>query len=315
MKAKIKSVYGVFPSKVIQNNDFVTKYGLDTSDEWIKSRTGISQRYICKKNEDIVYLATNAAKGAIKKANINVNDIELILVSTSTSPYSGFPSLACLVQKELKMNHCPAFDINAACTGFSYAITIAQQFIENQQYKNILVISADTLSDLIDWTDRRTCILFGDAAGAVILQATSNKNSGILFSEIKADGQQANILTGDKKHHIHMDGQRVFKTAINYCLPAIKNALNKTGLNLKNIKYIIPHQANQRILDQIKLKLKLSDTQLISSITNYGNTSSATIPTTLNLLDQKNQLQKDDILMLIGFGSGFTWGINIIKWS
>ena len=312
-KSKIISVASEVPSKKIHNNDF-TKMGLDTNDEWIRSRTGIETRYICdqEKNESILSLSSNAAQRAILKAKLSPNDIDMVIAATSTPPESAFPSLAARVQAECQIKMGPAFDISAACSGFNYALFTAEQFIATSQAKHILIVAADELSKLIDWKDRSTCVLFGDAATAVIV--SQSEEQGILYSKIYANGKQAHILTGDTKNKISMDGKQVFKNVLNVSLPAINEALAHCKLTLDDITFVIPHQANQRIMDKLKEKLNLKNSQLISIINKYGNTSAASIPLALDKSLEKNKIKKNDILLMIGFGAGFTWGLNLVKW-
>ncbi|MEK9658011.1 MAG: beta-ketoacyl-ACP synthase III [bacterium] len=312
MKTKILSIGGALPQKTLTNNDFI-KLGLETSDEWITTRTGIKKRHICSNSNEIIQISTKACEQAIKNSPLTNKDIDLMIVATSTAPYSGFPSLACHLQNNLQLNPIPAFDISAACTGFNYALTIGQQFIENNTAKNVLIVAADALSSLVDWKDRSTCILFGDAAAAVIL--SQSKEQKILYSKLFSNGSDTGILTGDKENKIKMKGKQVFKNAVQYCISTIEECLEKTKLTIESFTHIIPHQANQRILDQLKLKLSIHDDQLISTVANYGNTSAASIPYALYELHKKNNLKKGDKIMMIGFGAGFTWGINLVEWS
>ena len=311
-KSGIIGIGHFLPKKVVTNNDFVAK-GLDTSDEWIQSRTGIKERRILDDNQNTSDLASEAAKKAIQCANINTDEIGLIIVATSTADYGGFPSVACQVQHTLGLKNIPAFDVSAACTGFSYALTVAQQFIENNTVKTALVIGADALSKIIDWTDRNTSILFGDGAGAIVLSKTE-KSKGLFHSELFADGSEAEILRIDN-NTIEMEGRAVFKSAVKNVVPSIEAAINKAGLKNEDIDFLIPHQANIRIINQMRDRLELQDDKVVTNLDMYGNTSAASIPIALSEAYEHKRISAGDTLMLVGFGAGFTWGINILEWE
>ncbi len=300
------------PEKIITNEDLVAQ-GLDTSDDWIQSRTGIRERRIISEEENTSTLALEAARKAIQSAGIDTSTIGLVVVATSTSDYGGFPSVACQVQHALGLPNIPAFDISAACTGFNYALTTAQQYIENNMVKTALVIGADALSKIMDWTDRNTCILFGDGAGAVVLSQTE-KSKGIHYAELFSDGSQAEILKIDNER-IEMEGRAVFKVAVKNVVPSISEAILKAGLKNEDIDFLIPHQANIRIIKQMSDRLGLSDDKVVTNLEKYGNTSAASIPIALSEAFEKKRISSGDTLVLVGFGAGFTWGINILEWE
>jgi len=297
------------PKKVVLNKEFVT-WGLDTSEEWILERTGIRERHICEDNETTSDLAFYAAQDALKKAALKPEQIDLVIVATSTPDFDGFPSVACQIQSRLGLRPIPAFDLSAACSGFSYALSVANQFIQTGTATHALVIGADALSKIVDWQDRGTCILFGDAAGAVILGPS--ETGGILYSRLYSDGKEAKILYVENKK-IKMEGKAVFKTAINAVLPAIEEALQKTNLKPEDISYFIPHQANKRIIEKIRDHFNFPSAKTLSNIETLGNTSAASIPTVL--AECADHFKSGDILLLVGFGAGFTWGVTILIWE
>ena len=325
----IRSLGTFLPDSVVTNHDFQSKFGLDTNHEWILTRTGISERRIAKDYETSAYMGAKAAEKAIESANLSPNDIDLILVATTSPDHSSFPSTACLIQHKLNMKHVGAMDISAACTGFIYALTTAHQFLQSDQYSNILVIGVDSLSKLVNWKDRSTCILFGDGAGAAIVSKTS-QNKGIIYSQLHADGSKGPILQipeggtqapfndqtlNNNKHTIYMDGRQVMKVAIQSIIPSIKDALKNAKLSINDIDYFIPHQANIRIIDQCTDKLGFKPEQVLKSIQHYGNTSAASIPLTLYDYVESGTIKDGHTLLLAGFGAGFTWGVTILKWS
>jgi len=314
------------PDKVLTNFDLEKM--VDTSDEWIQTRTGISKRRIISDNINVSDLAVEAAREALLNGNLNIADIDLIILSTC-SPEMVMPSTACLVQQKLGAKTMPAFDISAGCTGFIYAITVGTQFIETGLYKKILIIGADALSRYIDWTDRNTCVLFGDGAGAIVLGEVE-EGYGILSNYLAASGAGANLLqipaggsrvpatenSYEKKLHcVNMNGNEVFKFAVRALPQAAKAALKKANLTIDDVSYVIPHQANTRILEAAARKLKINSDKIISNIDKFGNTSTASIPIALDELAKAHRIKVGDILLLVGFGAGLTWGANVIKWS
>lgn len=317
------------PEKILTNEDFV-KMGLDTTNDWIVERTGIHTRHIVDENTTTSDLAAKAAEAAIANAKIDLEEIDLIIVGTSSPDYIGFPSVACLVQKKLGIKNCAAFDVTAACTGFSLALTTAVQYMKGGLAKKALVIGAETFSRYLDFTDRSTCILFGDGAGAVVLGEVA-EGYGILSCELHADGNNEDILRiegtcGSQRNMaelhikterplIYMNGRAVFKAAMNVIVPCVYHALGKVDMEPKDLDWLIPHQANWRLIDFLRQKLNMQEDQVVINVHKYGNTSGATIPIALAEIAEEEKLQDGQIIALAGFGGGFTWGVNIIKWG
>lgn len=316
--AKIIGIGGYLPQNILTNYDL--EKIVETSNEWIVSRTGIKTRHIANiNNENTSTLAYEAAKQAIAHAQINNQEINLILVATSSGDYV-FPAVACLVQNMLAIPGVPAYDISAACSGFVYALATANAYIRSGQFKTILVIGADTVSRFIDYTDKRTCILFGDGAGAVILQASTEE--GVIATNIKADGSYTDILACKgqinngkiyNKPYIDMDGQAVFKLAVKSILTMVEEILSNTGYNLDNIDLFIFHQANLRILEHIASNLKIPLNKLAITVDKHANTSSASIPLALNDCITNNKLKKGQLILMLAMGGGFTWGASLIR--
>lgn len=313
------------PKKIITNKDLENI--VDTSDEWITARTGIKSRFVVtdETNSDLAY---NASLTAIERAGISKDDIGAIIVATS-APDMIFPSTACMVQNKLKIDNCAAFDVSAACTGFVYALSIASGFFHQIEKKYLLLIGTDVLTKMVDWKDRSTCILFGDGAGALILEQV-DKNYGIIENHLSSDGSGWDILyipaggttmpatsntVENRMHYIKMNGREVFKFAVNSIVDTTNILINKANVSLNDIKYIIPHQANKRIIKSAAAKLNITDKKLLCNIENYGNTSNASIPLVLDELVTEKKLKKDDLIITIGFGAGLTWGGNLIRWS
>ena len=314
------------PPKVLTNHDFVSM-GLDTSDDWVFSRTGISERRVAEKGVATSDLAYAAAVSTIKSSGKTVSDIDAIIVATSTPDYTAFPSTACVLQKKLGLSSGFCFDIAAACTGFNYAFTTGVQYIQNKFCKTILVVAADCLSRLLNWEDRGTCVLFGDGAGAVVLSEVS-EGYGILASSLHSNGEYADLLkvpsggslnpmTLDalnlKENTIVMDGKSVFKLAVHVLVESVQDTLVKAHLSTRDINYFIPHQANSRIIEYACEKLNLPAERSLLTLNKYGNTSAASIPITLS--ENAHRFKKGDIIVFSGFGSGFTWGTSVIRWG
>lgn len=313
------------PEKKLTNFDL--EKIMDTSDEWIKTRTGVSERRICDENIATSDLATNAALNAIKNANLSAEDIDLIIVATVT-PDMAFPSTACLVQANIGAKKAAAFDIEAACSGFIYGLTIGKSLIESNMYKNVLVIGAETLSKIVDYNDRSTAILFGDGAGAAILGEV--KEGGILSTYLGADGINGEYLTlpaggsrtpssietvNNKLHYVKMAGNDVFKFAVRVMEDSSVKAVEMAGLKLEDVNYLVPHQANIRIIEASAKRLKLPMDKVYVNIDKYGNMSAASIPVALDEACAKNKIKKGDNIVIVGFGGGLTWGSSLIKWS
>ena len=316
--AKIISTGSYLPSKILTNFDLEKM--VETSDEWITERTGIKQRHIAAENELTSDLAFKAAQNAITSANINKDDIELIVFATTT-PDKTFPSSATILQNKLGISSkCFAFDVQAVCCGFIYALNIANNFIKTGQVKTALVIGAETISRIVDWTDRNTCVLFGDGAGAVILQATE-EDKGILNCKMHSDGQYGPLLDtsggvslNQKSGLIHMEGREIFKLAVNKMSDCVFENLQECGLTADDISLLVPHQANKRIIDGVGRKLGLPEEKVILTVHNHANTSAASVPLALDYALKNNKIKDNDIIVLEALGGGLTWGSIIIKW-
>ena len=305
------------PKKILTNNDLSKK--LDTSDEWIKSITGIRQRHIAYKNQLNSDLGYEAAKKAIINAKIKISDIDLIIVATST-PDHTFPSTATKVQAKLGIKKGFAFDIQAACSGFIYAMSVADNYILNNQATNALVIGSEIFSRILDWNDRSTCVLFGDGAGAIVL-SKKKRNSGIISTELYSDGRFYDLLYVDggvasnqKAGQIKMKGREVFRHAVEKLSECIKLSLKKNNLIKDNIDWIIPHQANKRIMDMTAKKLDISKNKVLITVDRYANTSSASIPLTLDYALSKKIVKRGQIIVFEAIGGGLTWGCSILKY-
>ena len=323
---ELLSVAKALPSQEVSNEDLV-KRGLDTSDEWIFQRTGIKSRFIASGDESTSSLATKASKQALENAHVSPKDIDLIVLATASADYPGFPAVACQVQEALGCHQALAFDITAACSGFNFALDVAQKYIETGSAKHVLVIAADCLSKLVNWKDRGTCVLFGDGAGAVVLAASEKQQC--LASLLGSNGAYADILkvgfeskqpkeafdygVVESETRILMDGRSVFKVAIETMVPAIESILAKAKLRSSDIKKVVLHQANQRILSQLQQKCGFSDDQMVSVVHQYGNMSAASVP--VALADTVMDLNPGDKVLCGGFGAGFTWALHIIEWS
>ncbi len=313
--SKIIGVGSFLPKKVLTNEDL--EKTLDTTDEWIISRTGIKERRIVGPDELTSDLAFEAAKNAINNAKINANEIDLIIVATTT-PDKIFPSVACNVQTKLGIKNCPAFDIQAVCSGFIYALSVADNFIKTNSAKNILVIGADSMSKITDYSDRSNAILWGDGAGAIVLSASNVK--GILSTHIHADGQYEKLLHVPKKdiknkihEKIEMQGSQVFKIAVNTLDRIVDEALTVNKLKKADIDWLVPHQANIRILEATAKKLEMSMDKVIVTIDRHGNTSAASIPLALDEGLKNNKIKPGHLLLMEAFGGGFTWGTALIR--
>ena len=312
--SKIIGVGSYLPKNVLTNKDL--EESLDTTDEWITSRTGIKQRHIVSKNEATSDLALEASLMAITDSGIDKDDIDLIIVATTT-PDKVFPSTACILQAKLKINECPAFDIQAVCSGFIYALSIADNFIKTNSAKNILVVGADSMSKITDYKDRSNAILWGDGAGAVILSASDNL--GILSTHIHSDGKFENLLHVPKKNDsslgdtIEMQGSQVFKMAVNTLDKIVDETLLANNLQKKDIDWLVPHQANIRILEATARKLDMDMSKVIVTIDKHGNTSAASIPLALDQGVKENKIKPGNLILMEAFGGGFTWGSALIR--
>ena len=306
------------PKKILTNNDLSKK--LDTTDEWIKTRTGINQRYISDKKQLNSDLGFEAAKKAIKNSKIKTSDIDLIILATST-PDHTFPSTATKIQGKLGIKKGFAFDIQAACSGFIYAMSVADNFLLNNQASNALVIGSEIFSRILDWNDRSTCVLFGDGAGAIILSKKKKMNSGIISTELYSDGRFYDLLyvnggvaSNQKAGHIKMKGREVFKHAVKKLVSCIQFNLKKNKLKKEDIDWIIPHQANKRIMDMTAIKLGVPKSKLLVTVDQYANTSTASIPLTLDYALSNKIIKRGQIIVFEAIGGGLTWGCSILKY-
>jgi 3-oxoacyl-[acyl-carrier-protein] synthase-3 len=314
--SKIIGVGSYLPKKVLTNKDL--EKSLDTTDEWITSRTGIKQRHIVSPGQHTSDLAFEAARKAISNSNINTDEIDLIIVATTT-PDKIFPSTACNVQTKLGIKNCPAFDIQAVCSGFIYALSVADKFIKTKSAKNILIIGADSMSKITDYTDRSNAILWGDGAGAVVL--SSSDQQGILSTHIYADGKYEELLHVPKKNvenkiqqTIEMQGSQVFKIAVNTLDKIVDETLIANQLKKEDIDWLVPHQANIRILEATAKKLQMGMDKVIVTIDRHGNTSAASIPLALDDGIQGGKIKPGHLLLMEAFGGGFTWGSALIRY-
>lgn len=325
MKAKIIGTGSCVPKKVVTNDDLAKI--VDTSDAWIRERTGIEERRVTDENTSTSDLALEAGKRALIAAKIDSKQIDLIIGATCT-PDVFFPSVACILQNKLGAVNAAAFDLSAACSGFNYSLATAASFIESGAYKTILVVGADTLTKYVDWTDRNTCVLFGDGAGAVVLQAT-NEDCGVMGSYLKSKGESGNLDSflflsrggsfdpESKKgwHFIRMEGKEVFKFAVKALEESLLEITKLGGIKFDDVDLFIPHQANIRIIDHVIKKFNLPKEKVYVNLQKYGNTSAASIPIALDEAVAQNRIKKGDIIVLSGFGAGLTYGANLVKWG
>lgn len=321
MNAKIIGTGCQLPAYVADNNYLATL--VETSDEWIAERTGIRKRHLVRE-ETTTSMAADAAKKALADSGLQAEDIELLIVAT-ISPDTETPSTACRVQAEIGASRAVAFDINAACSGFLYALHVADAFIKSGVYKNALLIGAETLSRLVDWTDRSTCILFGDGAGAAVVQAS--EEGGVLSRSVGSDGSRWEVLScmgrpnrnpicerGGVPGYLHMDGQEVFKFAVKTVPACVEDVLQKAGISADEVKYFVLHQANSRIIQSAAKRLGQPKEKFPMNLDRCGNTSAASLPILLAQMNGKGMLEKGDKLVLSGFGAGLTWGACLMEW-
>jgi 3-oxoacyl-[acyl-carrier-protein] synthase III len=316
--SKIAGTGSYLPEKTLTNKDLEAM--VETNDQWITDRTGIKKRHIVADDETTTDLAFFAAEKAIEAAGINNDDIDLIIVATTT-PTRIFPSTAALVQEKLKIAGCPAFDIQAVCTGFVYALTVADKFIKSGTVKNALIIGAESLSRIVDWTDRNTCVLFGDGAGAVVLQASNEP--GILSTHIHCDGKYNQLLTvptgpgsieSEAAQFIEMRGNDVFKVAVKTLSSIVDETLKSNNMAKTDVDWLIPHQANIRIIAATAKKLSMSMDHVVVTVDEHGNTSAASIPLALDTAVRDGRIKRGETLLLEAFGGGFTWGSALLKY-
>jgi 3-oxoacyl-[acyl-carrier-protein] synthase III len=321
----ITGVGSYVPAQILTNADLEKM--VDTTDDWITSRTGIKERRLAAKDEYTSDLAAAAATRAMKQAGVTADQIDLIIVATIT-PDMPFPCTACLVQRKLGAHRAAAFDLEAACSGFIYALEIAQQFIMSRTYDAVLVIGAEKLSTIVDWKDRNTCVLFGDGAGAAVLQNRPNAH-GLLTAVMGADGTKSDLLympgggsrcparpesVQTRQHYLQMNGKETFKNAVQAMQTAAEEALSRCELDISQINCIIPHQANRRIIDAVGERLGARPEQLFVNVNKYGNTSAASVAIALDEAVATGRVQRGDLVLLVVFGAGLTWGAAVVEW-
>ncbi len=321
-RSQIAGCGSYLPARCLTNAELAKQ--VDTSDEWIVARTGIRQRHIAADGEFTSDLATKAAQQALANSGIAIEDVDLIVLATAT-PDQTFPATAAQVQKKLGMHHGAAFDVQAVCTGFVYALSVADNFVKAGQADCALVIGAETFSRILDWEDRGTCVLFGDGAGAVILRAGdgdgSNKDRGVLSTHLHSDGRYHDMLyvdggpsTTGLAGHLRMEGREVFKHAVINLAEAVDEALEQNGVSPENIDWFVPHQANKRIIDAMARKLSLDESRVVNTIDRHANTSAASIPLALAEAAGDGRIKPGDLVLIEAMGGGFTWGSGLIRW-
>ena len=330
MRAIITGVGHFAPENKLTNKDI--EQMVDTNDEWITTRTGIKERRILGKGKGTSFMAVKAAEIILSQRNISADELDLIIVATVT-PDMPVPSTAALVQKELKTSNCWGFDLNGGCTGFVYALSIASQFVENGKHQKVMVIGADKMSAIVDYEDRNTCVLFGDAAGAVLIEPSNDNlgdNLGIRDFILHMDGSGYSALyvnaggslepasqetVSKRKHFVKQDGKAVFKRAVKDMADVSIQIMEKNNLTGKDIRFLIPHQANFRIIDAVAKKMNLDEDHVVVNIGKYGNTTAATIPLAMSEAYQDGLIKKGDWIVISAFGAGYTWGSCLIKWA
>ena len=321
----ITGVGSYVPVKILTNAHLEKM--VDTSDEWITTRTGIKSRRQAARDEFTSDMAAHAAQRAMKKAGVTADQIDLIIVATIT-PDMPFPATACIVQQKIGARRAAAFDLEAACSGFIYGLEVGQQFIMSRTYDTVLVIGAEKLSSIVDWKDRNTCVLFGDGAGAAVLQSRPNSH-GLLTAVMGADGSKGSLLhmpgggsrcpasadsVAARLHYLRMDGRETFKSAVQAMYHAAQEALRRCELDISKIKCVIPHQANRRIIDAVGKRLGATPEQLFINLDRYGNTSAASVAIALDEAVSSGKIQRGDLILMMVFGAGLTWGAAVIEW-
>ncbi|WP_421760239.1 beta-ketoacyl-ACP synthase III [Devosia sp.] len=319
-KTIIRSVGAYLPARILTNEELAKT--VDTSDEWIVQRTGIRQRHIAAEGENTSDLAAAAGRRAMENAGLEIGDIDLIVCATTT-PDMTFPATAAIVQQKLGMHHGAAFDIQAVCSGFVYAVGTADSFLKNGMGKRALVIGAETASRLLDWNDRTTCVLFGDGAGAVVMEMgkPSEPERGVLATALRSDGHFWNKLYTDggpsstqSMGHVRMEGKEVFKHAVGMITDVVYKVLEDTGHTIEDLDWFVPHQANKRIIDGAGVKLGLPPEKVVITVDRHANTSAASVPLALNTAVADGRIKRGDLVMIEAMGGGFTWGASLIRW-
>ena len=322
IRSQVKGIGSALPKRVLTNAELAEK--VETSDEWIVQRTGIRQRYIADETETTASLGEAAARAALADAKLTPDDIDLIVLATST-PNNTFPATAVEIQNRLGMRHGFAFDIQAVCSGFVYAVSVADLHIRGGMAKRVLVIGAETFSRILDWTDRTTCVLFGDGAGAIVLEAGEgagdNADTGVLASALRSDGSHKDKLFVDggpsttrTVGHLRMEGREVFKHAVGMITDVVVATLDAGGITSDDLDWFVPHQANLRIIDASAKKLGVAPEKVVATVGLHGNTSAASVPLALSVAVADGRIKRGDLVMLEAMGGGFTWGAVLIRW-
>ena len=326
--ASFKSIGAYVPQKVLTNEDLEKM--VETTDEWILKRTGIKERHIAEADEVTSDMGVKAAILAIERADIAKEEIDLVLCATVTPDYFNMPSTACIISDKLGIKNVQAFDISAACSGFVYALSVAKAFIESGMKKNILIIGAEKFSSIVDYTDRSTCILFGDGAGAAVISATNNKEEAFIDLHASADGSYADFLVtpapgsinpvsqrviDEGLHYVQMKGNETFKLAVKTLTKDVKDILKKNKIDASDIPHFIPHQANYRIIKAVGDALKMNEKQVVVTVGKYGNTSAASIPMAINDIWESGRLQNGELMLLDTFGGGLTWASALLPFA
>lgn len=322
LRSVVRGVGAYLPEKILTNKELAEL--VNTSDEWIVQRTGIQERHIAAKDETTSMLGAHAARAALAEAELKAEDIDLIILATSTPDWT-FPSTATQIQAELGVHQGVAFDLQAVCSGFVFALATADKFLRSGSHKRGLVIGAETFSRIIDWTDRTTCVLFGDGAGAVVVEASDSTGDrherGILTTHLRSDGRHRSKLHVDggpsatqTVGHLRMEGKEVFRFAVGQVTDVVKDAFAATGLTADDLNWFVPHQANQRIIDMSAHKLGIAPEKVIATVHLHGNTSAASVPLALSVARQDGRIKNGDLVMLEAVGGGFTWGSALVRW-
>jgi 3-oxoacyl-[acyl-carrier-protein] synthase III len=322
LRSCVRGVGAALPARVVTNDELSRK--VDTSDEWIRQRSGILQRYVAGEGETTATLATGAAEAALRHADLSAEDIDLIVVATATPDYT-FPAVATQVQTNLGVSHGVAFDVQAVCSGFVFAVTTADKFLRSGSHKRALVIGAETFSRILDWTDRTTCVLFGDGAGAIVLEARKSDGAfaspGVIASRLRSDGRHRMKLyvdggpsTTGTAGHLRMEGKEVFRHAVGMVTDVIQGCLDDVGCDARAIDWFVPHQANRRIIDASADKLGIPREKVVVTVDRHANTSAASIPLALDVAVMDGRIKRGDLVMIEAMGGGFTWGAALIRW-
>lgn len=328
MYASLKSIGSYIPPKCMTNKDFEKM--VDTSDEWIVQRTGIKERYIADESQSTSDLAVEASKIAIQRAKISKDEVDAIILATITPDFFCMPSTACVVADKLGIKNVMAFDISAACSGFVYALNIAKSFVESKMKKNVLIIGAEKLSSIVDYTDRTTCVLFGDGAGAAIISATNDKDKAIIDVKTSSDGTYQDFLITpgggsvnpcstkvieERLQFLKMKGNETFKLAVNTLTNDVKEILKENNITSEDIDFFVPHQANYRIIDAVGRKLKIPSQKTVLTVQKFGNTSAASIPMAIDEWYKQGKLKNGHLMLLDTFGGGLTWGSALVRFA